>query len=458
MSAKFDNLVDFSGSEFREDLNLSGARFERSFIFNNATTVANHRTDFQSSLFAESADFGSTTFGGNVSFEGAAFNHSANFAQASFTREAWFRAVEFRSAVDFSGAQLWLARFDHARFAHEADFISTRFGPDPLQRGTTHLCSNGVPVWTTFCGTRFDAGAIFLGALFHGVTFSLARAVGDLDFAAAHFLGDETCSTGRADFSTTQLLGRVTFRGAQFNCVANFDQAFVHTLDLTGANLRTLWLPKQSEVPRPGELGSIGTLHLEVDDIHKVEAANQLESRSARIRTLELVEVSARAAGDLDTANDARIKRLSLIRDSRSLIPRALDWVFWWGLLGYLVQPVHQALAIALALLVAVILRIAFRSPPGVYSAANQGSTRPAVGGKRHAGVFLRELPPRVRNWLGCLWRHIEDTLGVVFRLRPPEAGGPLVEYLVFKFLIVVLIVNIGNVWPPFRELLEGVV
>jgi uncharacterized protein YjbI with pentapeptide repeats len=454
ISSEFNNVVDLSGSEFRRGVNLSGARFERSLILTNATTAVNYPTDFARSLFGESADFRSTMFQGNVSFEGAAFDRSANFAQAIFGSQVGFRSVEFRSAVDFSGAQLRLARFDHARFAHEADFISTRFGPDRLHRGIAPPCSNAVPVWTTFCGARFDAGAIFLGALFQGVTFSLARAAGDLDFDAAHFVGDRTCSTGRADFSTTRFLGRVTFRGAQIQCVANFDQSVVRTLDLTGAKLRTLWLPEQSEVPRLGELGAIGALHLEVDDVQKVETANPSESRSARIRTLELVEVSARAADDLETANDARIERLSLIRDSKPLIPRFADWLFWWGLLGYLVQPLHQAVAIGVAFLLSVLVRVSLSAAPELGPAGKQRFVALTADTEGRRIVSLRE----IRERLGQLWRHIEDTLGVVFRLRPPEAGRGLVEYLVFKFLIVVLIVNVGNVWPPFRELVEGVV
>jgi uncharacterized protein YjbI with pentapeptide repeats len=471
---EFENLVDLSGSRFEGGVDLSNARFDRSFLFSDATAASRRLLSFQRSQFSESAIFRRTMFQEPVSFEEAAFDNATDFEEATFSRWVSFVASEFRADVDFSGARLLgLALFSNARFSREADFISSMFGPfGAPHRGRAFPCANGASVWTTFCRSNFDAGASFLGARFQGVTFALARADGDLNFQAAQFAGDQRCSidhadllTTPADFSTTRFLGEATFRGAQFDCLANFDQAYVHVLDLKGADLQELWLglPAQSEHPNPGNLGWIGVLHLAVEDVDhiRIQDATSSEIRLAREHALELVEAAARAANDLGTANDARVRRLSLIRDSKPLVPRLFDWVVWWGLLGYLVQPVHQAIAIALAFLVAVVMRASISAPARSGSVGNPANDATAYGaggaGSKHQATRRITFHTRaISHRLSHVWHSIEETLGVVFRLRPPE-GGARLEYFLFKFLIVVLIVNVGNVWPPFRELLEGV-
>jgi uncharacterized protein YjbI with pentapeptide repeats len=490
----FTGIVDLSGSQFLGRVKLSRARFNGPFVFRAATTAKGRRALFNLASFSESAIFSDARIRGPVSFADAAFegpsrfdrgtfsgatnfaftsfNGSVNFRAATFAKSVWFSGAEFGSDADFTGARLeGSARFDSAFFSQSASFVGTRFGPQLDPRGGWRSdCANGVFVWTTFCHTHFNDGANFTKAAFLGVSFSGAAAANDLDFAAAQFLAPGTgkCTsaatqpgmTGEADFSTTRFLRKVTFSGAEFDCLANFDQARVEEVDLNDAHLQKLWLPQRHDPSTAQQLGGVRVLRLKVDDVAKVQIAPS-ETANVRRRELEgvlqLVEDGARAAGDLKTANEARVRRLSLIRDSRPFLLKLLDWVAWWGLLGYLVRPSHQVVAIVVTLLVGVMIRVAAASlRPQLAGNPGRASQGCALG-------RVRFQPPatsvrRIRSGLQLLWACVQDMLGVLFRLRPPAEGGARsFEYLFLKFLIVVLAINIGGVWPAFRDVVEGI-
>jgi hypothetical protein len=60
----------------------------------------------------------------------------------------------------------------------------------------------------------------------------------------------------------------------------------------------------------------------------------------------------------------------------------------------------------------------------------------------------------------GGAFKDIGDTIGALLRLNPPTEGSSawrVTEYLVFKLLIVILVLNAANVWPVSRELIDGV-
>jgi hypothetical protein len=150
-----------------------------------------------------------------------------------------------------------------------------------------------------------------------------------------------------------------------------------------------------------------------------VDGVSLAYTRADQERALALAETTATADGDLGAANDAKIRLLSMQRDAKSFVPRMLDWAFWWGLLGFFVLPIHQLILLAVVFVVAVAIR--------------WHKTR------------------------GTLEDDIGGSLESLLRLTPPSGAGAKVEYLAYKFLVVVLIVNVGNVWPPFRDLLKGV-
>ena len=480
-SAEFQSMVDLSGDHFSGSVDLAGAHFDAPFVFRGVTAARAHFdfgrfTDvslFTGAVFNGSTSFAAVEFSGPARFTGATFNGPTLFSSSSFRRPVDFEAAnfkrtvsfalaEFESHADFTAAQLvGISRFDGVRFARAPDFRGTQFGPEQTRDGRPVLCANGNYVWTTFCNARLEQGADFLGASFRGVSFSGASAVGSLDFSAAQFRGSPNCvagipeasATGVADFSTTAFVGPLSFTNADFDCLANFDQARIDDLDLSGATLQRLWFPRQRNPSPAQQLGRIGELHLSMSDVSKIEVPPSSSVRARRRElegVLQLVEDGARAGGDLSTANEARVRRLSLVRASRPPFTRLLDWTVWWGLLGYLVRPSHQAIAIAVVLLGGLTARLLAVNFVEVSAAA-----APAAG-------RIRSWPQRLGHGFRIDSRRLRpafnDLLGVLFRFRPPTEGGwRLFEYLLLKFLIVVLAINIGNVWPAFRTLVEGV-
>jgi uncharacterized protein YjbI with pentapeptide repeats len=479
--AEFQGMVDLSGDRFGKSADFAGARFDAPFVFRHVT-AAHARFDFgrftdvslfTGAVFNGSTSFAAAEFSGPARFIGATFNGPSFFSSSSFLRRVDFEAASFKRAVsfalaefeshaDFTAAQLvGTSRFDGVRFSRAPDFKGTQFGPDQPRSGRPVLCANGNYVWTTFCNARLEQGADFVGASFRGVSFSGASAVGSLDFTAAQFRGSPDCvagtpeasATGIADFSTTTFVGQLSFTNADFDCLANFDQARIDDLDLSGATLQRLWFPRQGNPSPTQQLGHIGALHLSVRDVSKIEAPPSSGARARRRElegVLQLVENGARAGDDLSTANEARVRRLSLVRASRPPPMRLLDWAVWWGLLGYLVRPWHQAIVIAIVLFAGLTARLLAVNLGQVSAAA-----APGAGGIRSSS---RRLGHRFRIDSRRLRPAFNDLLGVLFRLRPPTEGGwRLFEYLLLKFLIVVLAINVGNVWPAFRTLVEGV-
>lgn len=412
--ASFSSLVDFTGSSFQRGADLSGARFEEAAVFSGAG--GRGPVSFAFALFDAAAIFSGVRFEGPVRFEGADFRGESRFTRAGFGSLADFRLAGFARAADFAGVYFQgpatfasselrsvsdfgsanffgPARFDSARFTGAADFVGT------------HFAAPGAPA--SFDEARFDGGASFLQAGFdRGASFYLTRASGDLDFDSADVRGP-------LDFSTARLFGETSFPHARVFGPIGLDQAFVHSLDLRGATLRALHLPAR------GTTGEVRALRLDPGDARCAVDVGGARGHGEERRALALSEASAKADGDLHDANAARIRLLSLERDAKPLVPRIFDWLAWWGVLGFLVLPLHQLVLIGAVLVV---------------------------------GITVRWLKTR-----GTVEDDIGASLDALFRLTPPQGGGAKVEYLAYKILIVVLVVNVGNVWPPFRDLVQGV-
>jgi uncharacterized protein YjbI with pentapeptide repeats len=440
----FQKLVDLSGSEFRGGLRFTGARFEAPVRLEGVQVEAGQSVKFDLAIFQESGLFsgaqfsGPTTlararfhgqgrfagaqFGGAARFSLAGFDGDADFTSAIFRRAASFDAAEFDSTADFTAARFFgKAVFDSARFSGLAQFIGTAF---------IRIDQKGVSA--SFDRARFDGGATFLHAFFsRPATFSLSRAAADMDFEGAIFRGG-------AEFSTASFLASARFAGASLGGELDFDQAVIRDLDLRGASIgRSLVLPREPKTVLPRKntalptveatRGRIGALRLDLSDVsHLVDPGG--DNRGAQKRALSLVERTAKGEDDLATAADARMQRLELVREARSWFPEVLDYLFWFGLLGYLVRPLHQLVAIGVLLLLGVMVR----------------------------GWRIRRL--RFGFWarLRRLESDLMKSLRVLLQLSPPDGGGEQVEYLAFKILMAVMLINAGNVWPVVHDLLDG--
>jgi hypothetical protein len=285
-----------------------------------------------------------------------------------------------------------------------------------------------------FAGAAFEGlggSANFSRTTFEGgATFFLADVVGRLDFSRATSLGDlsfqdvDIHGRGTAvEFSTARLLGTVSFVDADVGGSLAFDQADVGGLDLEGADFDGLLLPLGEESG-----GRIGSLRLDLDEAALVVGPGG--GTTAQELALKLVENSARAAGDLETANDARVRRLTIARHGMNALAEPLDLIFRFGVWGYGVRPYHQLALIAVMVVLAT----------GIRWMVARGQ-RPRMPGK-------------LRGVGADLWH----SLGALLRLRPPEGSvWSITEYLGFKLLVVLFVLNAANVWPVSRELIEGI-
>ncbi len=414
----FSRIVDLSGSEIQGGADFTGARFESPFLFERSSVAG--ASSFSLALFAETARFGSARFEGPAAFSLASFDRLVSFASARFERAATFSATEFGSFTDFSSAAFAdKSDFSDARFGARADFIGATFAGDP---------SDGHSV--DFSRASFDGGATFLLAdVQTDAVFALATSSGDMDFQGAKFRGAGIAPARAqdvpvADFSTARFFQAVSFVDAELDGFVSFDQAVVADLDLSEAALQgRLRLPLGQR-----SRGRIGSLRLDLDDAGRIDGPGE-DDRPAQEAALALVESSARAGDDLETANDARMGRLTIVRHRKGAIAEAVDFSVNYGIWGYGVRPFHQLLAIAAIVALGT-----------------------AARWKRRHGT-LASLVSRLRGAIKALG----DSLGTFLRLHPPTGGWNVLEYLAFKLLTALLVLNAANVWPVSRELIEGI-
>jgi len=399
----FSHVVDLSESEIRGRLDLAGARFGAPVTFARARLAA---AELALAVFDAAARFDGARFDRAAGFSGVEFHGSGSFAGAIFRDGVSFASAEFGSFADFSAVEVnGAARFAGARFVERVDFAAANFdrsGADP-------------PL--DFSRASFEDGATFFLADVAGpARFSRATSSGDLSFQDVRIRGD-------VDFSTVRFLGPVSFSDAVVDGSVSFDQADVSELDLEGAQFDRLRLPFGR-----GSGGRIRSLRLDLDDAALVDGPGD-DDRPAQEAALALLERGARAADDLETANDARVRRLTIARQRKGPLARGLDLSFNYGLWGYGVRPFHQLIGIAGLLALGTGARWAMRRP------------QRRTGEKRLRGAV----------------EDLGETLGALLRLRPPGGFWSVAEYLVFKLLIVSFVLNAGNVWPVSRELIEGI-
>jgi hypothetical protein len=244
-----------------------------------------------------------------------------------------------------------------------------------------------------------------------------------MDFEAAQL-------SAPSSFVGASFTGRTNFTDAEFAGDQHFDEAQLSELDLDGAIFdpgSRLSLPQDAG-------GSVGIDKLRMDPggvDHVVVSHADAQNGAvllARQSALAQIETAARDGGDLHVAAEAGVERLTLARHEENWFWRSLNWLFYWGVAGYFLRPLHPATAIVALVLVAAIVRMRARSP----------STN--VRGGR-VGRFLRELGTSV----AAVWR------------GKSQGFWPGAEALVQKGLIAVLALSVANVWPPLAAVLKGV-
>lgn len=204
-SAEFPGYARFANAVFEK-----GAFFERA--------VFAHGADFKGVLFAETALFNEVSFGGTVSFEGVNFISAALFQHTHFALEANFEEATFGNE----------AMFSDARFLHRATFLRAKFVGaaviDAVFDADAHFHSARFSGVAHFNKASFSKRAVFNGCSFDGpLSFSDTTFEFGASFVGLSWPEDSGC--WHSAFDGAKFVGRVSFEGAGFRCLAAFNGA-----------------------------------------------------------------------------------------------------------------------------------------------------------------------------------------------------------------------------------------
>jgi hypothetical protein len=443
--------LELAGSEVTGAVVLSRATFRGRVDLHNALVeglidahAAKFRGGFTASFasFSELTSFSSATFKGRVDFSFATFGGPALFADATVFRSCRKPKKPHRRWRCAGGSS-----FTSASFANVADFSSAE------------LHSSAI-----FKGTRFGGEARFGGAQFFRTTsFEQARFDEGASFVAAQF------SAGSAYEQSDSFLG-VDSGGALSFVFAVFDR----TTDFEDSNVR-------GALSFSGATGSgrdLNFSNVEASDlVMDVPFALRAVAPEQRRAILGQIEASAKRRDDLATANDADYASRVLASRRHGRFVRTLDCVFFRGIAGYFVRPLHPLLALlALMLLMAVsravgraaavkttvVLRVwtVFRSVPAEFR-----KTVFLVLPERWARGVREPQPPSgsQRLWLARLAVPPPPTLGDRAWSCVRWVGAPVCsaigagEVLFYRLLVACVLIGLANANPTLRDMVNAI-
>jgi uncharacterized protein YjbI with pentapeptide repeats len=367
----------------------------RSIIDLSGTTVVGP-ANFYSAEFDRAAEFDTTNFEGPATFAAAAFHGAAGFFQAAFAKRLIATDASFDRGADFSNADFQgVTSFLGANFAQQSRFTDASFGSP-----------------ASFYDARFGGGSDFSNVTFHSrANFDLSTAQGDLGFQEAHFIGSDM---NAASFRLVLFAGTADFSNAgRIHGSPLFEDAVISSLDLDGAEPTYFGKPRR-----------IDKLRISSSALPKISWP-----LADRVSNYRLLEKAARNADDLAAANEAKVLRRSLERESKGFIMRQFDWVVEWGIGGYLVRPYHPAVALLIVFLLGILVR----------SVVNRR-------GRRGFSAVLRGI--------------VTDAGSAFHSFRRIKFDGSInrsqLEPLLYTVLILVLLANLEAISPPVRNFLEG--
>jgi uncharacterized protein YjbI with pentapeptide repeats len=419
----FDRLVDLAGSRFDDAVDFTGARFDGPALFRAAldegltSSACRFRKDatFALAAFEDVASFGETDFCGEADFRDArfsdaTFSHSsfgvARFERAAFRGSALFNDVTFAAHASFEETD-FRTRADFARseFENGADFGAARFGGGASLLATTFSVEDARDQKAEN-RRRKRQGKPEEPIVGEAALFQDAVSGGDINLTFAQF------ERKTANFSDFLCGGSLNLDRATF--------IFGASLNLERLQARALVLD--------------------------VEAVDEISDRAERLVVLREIEDSAKARGDVGTANDAHYRSRELMSEEYGSFRRGLDLVFYRGVAGYLVRPFRPLLVLlALAAMFAALRMRELRKPRRVPSAAPRGVARRLWSeGKRRCATFA-----------GCLLDSLARA-GPRWKGRRNPALYERLEVAAYRSLVVCALIGLANSNPTLRDMLDS--
>jgi uncharacterized protein YjbI with pentapeptide repeats len=427
---RFDGDVDLSGSEVAGTVQLAGATFMRNLLGAGATfggivdlrgshvvgQVDMSEAHFKGPVLASAG----ATFDGAVDFSLATFSNLVSFKTATFNRAARFGLAWFGGdAVFAGGTSAGGAVFARASFQGSTDFHAFTFDKSPITfegaffKGHSDF-SDVCFAQVSFNRARFGDGATFAAATFAKVppsvrpdTFGDVESDGDLNFSFAEIHTP-------IDFETSDIKGTLSFG----DVTADIDQG-LHFLHVTAGAFEM----------------SVGLA---------LAAVNSEDQRSV----LALIESSAKARGDLGTANDAHYARQVLKSQGYWLPWHVLDFVFYRTFAGYLVRPSNPLLTL-LALAASMALYRAARAAGRVGRLARVAA-RTAAGLPRSFVQTLSLIVPA--RWLAR--KGGEEAASIA----ADRSGAFLqMEAFAYRVLFACTLIGLANSNPTLRQMFDAI-
>jgi len=401
----FARTLDLSGSQITGAVKMQGAEFREPVLL--GSPPASSATQFEGKV-----DFSLAKFDDFVTFEGARLQKDADFVYTRFGSEAIFTYGMFDAGASFDRA--WFTSgsdFRDAVFRTRSSFVSSEF------RGSTDFSKARFMREVDLSLARFDGDGTFLGTTFAGfhselaATFEGVTVAGSANFAFSSFWND-------AEFS------RMTARGVSFEQAQFPQRSSVVMADFAAVDLRM----------------NVGAV------------LRSVQHDADRRAILRQIEASAKARGDLGTANDAHYAQEVLASGAYTWPRRSLDFAFYRLVAGYFVRPLRPLTAFVVLVLLFSIARCVRREQE-----AEQSDEAPLqeVRDRRRRQLRLRAVGRGLSGVGGqCL-----DTISVVGRLkaRPDGAvvGGPgRLEMLAYRALVVCVLIGLANSNPTLRQML----
>lgn len=197
--------VDFSKTEFHEDVHFGGFHFPDEVIFSGSTfgktasfVKSNFSGDavFDDTKFDGEAEFKNAEFASDVSFRNCKFSMLSSFREATFNGNAYFQKVYMRGSCRFDSAKFTMsANFEQAVLSNGANFRNSVFV------ASANFLEVKFDKESDFRLARFHDGASFLDSNLRGVQMESCH-LQNIDFEGANL---EQALFGHADLRFANL-------------------------------------------------------------------------------------------------------------------------------------------------------------------------------------------------------------------------------------------------------------
>jgi hypothetical protein len=359
---------------------------------------------------------------------------------ARFARAASFRGMQLDGALDLEQASFTAGwQFVGDRPAAVGGANATAAGPVSL-RGAQF--GGLVDVRDRVFAASVDGrGAVFTGTALFTTAF-----LQDLDFAGATF----------SDLDA---------RGAIVSGTLKFTNATLTSLELARASVGSLEMASARVTKQAALEGIVVSGVVVVDELRAgsllmdIDLLSHAGGRKAQLNAYSQVESTARAAGDGKLANEAHYRRLALSGRGGSWLHRTTDFVFYRGVMGYLVRPLHPVTTILVVVLLGTIARAWFEREQArrVPTRSTPRVDRPKRGWVR-AGQAVAAAFNRFSRALGNTLRpkpSIPSPAGQRHFAPYAVAAGRWAEFLMGKALLFLFVVCLGNANATLHDLFQ---